>query len=86
MKEILLGDVAAIAVAVVALSGSANAACYANGHNWNCRSSQIYHQPHIYRHAQHPYYGHSHPNSHERYSHWDPARYPGPRANDGDRY
>ena len=36
MKKTLLGAAAAIAVAAVAFSGSANAACYWNGYNWNC--------------------------------------------------
>ena len=36
MKKTLLGAAAAIGVAAVAFSGSANAACYWNGYNWNC--------------------------------------------------
>ena len=36
MKMTLLGTAAAIALAAVAFSGSANAACYWNGYNWNC--------------------------------------------------
>ena len=43
----LLGAAAAIAVAAVAFSGSANAACYWNGYNWNCASPQVYYQPHL---------------------------------------
>ena len=42
MKKILLGAAGAIAVAAVTFSGSANAACYWNGYNWNCASPQAY--------------------------------------------
>ena len=45
MKKTLLGAAAAIAVAAVAFSGSANAACYWNGYSWNCASPQVYYQP-----------------------------------------
>jgi hypothetical protein len=48
MKKTLLGAAAAIGVAAVAFSGSANAACYWNGYNWNCASPQVYYQPYPY--------------------------------------
>src|ERR1700719_3333332 len=63
MKKTLLGAAAAIAVAAVAFSGSANAACYWNGYNWNCASPQIYYQPHTYQYGYQPYYGYSQPDS-----------------------
>ena len=63
MKKTLLGAAAAIAVAAVAFSGSANAACYWNGYNWNCASPQVYYQPYPYQYGYQPYYGYSQPNS-----------------------
>ena len=80
MKKTLLGAAAAIAVAAVAFSGSANAACYSNGYNWNCASPQVYYQPHPYQYGYQPYYGYSQPESYGSYSYWNPSRYPGPRA------
>ena len=61
MKKTLLGAAAAIAVAAVAFSGSANAACYWNGYNWNCASPQVYYQPYPYQYGYQPYYGYSSP-------------------------
>ena len=62
MKKTLLGAAAAaIAVAAVAFSGSANAACYWNGYNWNCASPQVYYQPYPYQYGYQPYYGYSQP-------------------------
>jgi hypothetical protein len=80
VKKILLGAAAAIAVAAVTFSGSANAACYWNGYNWNCASPQAYYQPYTYQYGYQPYYGYSQPNSYGPYSHWNPSRYPGPPA------
>jgi hypothetical protein len=45
MKKILLGGASALAVAVIAFSGPANAACSWNGYNWDCASPQAYYQP-----------------------------------------
>ena len=53
----LLGTAAAIAIAAVGFSGSANAACYWNGYNWNCASPQVYYPPYAYQ----SYYGYSQP-------------------------
>ena len=71
MKKILLGGAVAIAVAAVTFSGSANAACYWNGYNWNCASPQAYYQPYTYQYGYQPYYGYSQPNSYGPYSHWN---------------
>jgi hypothetical protein len=95
MKKTLLGTAAAIAVAAVAFSSSANAACYWNGYNWNCASPQVYYQPYthqygyqpyIHQYGYQPYYGYSQPGSYRRYSDWNPSRYPGPRASGGSGY
>jgi hypothetical protein len=51
MKMTLLGTAAAIALAAVAFSASANAACYWNGYNWNCASPQVYYQPYTYQYG-----------------------------------
>ena len=80
MKMTLLGTAAAIAVAAGAFSGSANAACYWNGYNWNCASPQAYYQPYPYQYGYQPYYGYSQPGSYGSSSYWNPLRYPGPRA------
>src|SRR3984893_1639282 len=80
MKKTLLGAAAAIAVAGVAFSGSANAACYWNGYSWNCASPQVYYQPHPYQYGYQPHYGYSQPDSYGSYSYWNQSRYPGPRA------
>ena len=45
MKKTLLVAAVAIGVASVAVSGSANAACYWNGYSWNCASPQVYYHP-----------------------------------------
>jgi hypothetical protein len=86
MKKTLLGTAAAIALAAVAFSSSANAACYWNGYNWNCASPQVYYQPYTYQYGYQPYYGYSQPDSYGRYSYWNPSRYPGPRASGGSGY
>jgi hypothetical protein len=80
MKKILLGAAAAIAIAAVGFSGSASAACYWNGYNWNCPSPQGYYQPYTYQYGYQPYYGYSQPDYYGSYSHWNPSRYPGPPA------
>ena len=86
MKKTLLATAAAIALAAVAFSSSANAACYWNGYNWNCASPQVYYQPYTYQYGYQPYYGYSQPDSYGRYSYWNPSRYPGPRASGGSGY
>jgi hypothetical protein len=62
LKKTLLGTAAAIALAAIAFSGPANAACYWNGYNWNCPPPQVYYQPSTYQYGYQPYYGYSQPD------------------------
>jgi hypothetical protein len=79
MRTTVLGSAVAIAVAAVAFSGPANAACYWNSYNWNCRSPQIYVQPYGSGYGYEPSYQYSPPG----YGYEGSYAYPGPRASSG---
>ena len=84
MKKILLGAAAAISVAVVGFSGSADAACYWSGYNWDCAAPQAYQPPYTYQSGYQPYYDYGYtraqPDYYGQYPQWAPTRYPGPKA------
>ena len=88
MKKILLGGASALAVAVIAFSGPASAACSWNGYNWDCASPQAYYQPYAYQGGYQPYYGYAQPQPYYygQYPQWDFTRYPGPKAGAGRGY
>jgi hypothetical protein len=88
MKKILLGSASALAVAVIAFSGPASAACSWNGYNWDCASPQAYNQPYAYQGGYQPYYGYAQPQPYYygQYPQWDSTRYPGPKAGAGRGY
>ena len=77
MKKIFLGGAAVMAIVAVSFSGSANAACYWNGYNWNCASPQTYYQPYNYQ------YGYTQPDYYGQYSQSNTSRYPGPKVSGG---
>ncbi len=83
MTKRLFGIMAALAVAGFAMAGTANAACWWNGYNWDCSYAAPAYQPYYNPYAYPPYgwtypyypgYGDSY------------GRYPGPKTNVGGGY
>lgn len=91
MKKVFLASaVAIVAVGAVAFSGSANAACYWNGYNWDCTAPQAYQQPGTYQYGYQPSYGYGYTPQQQvyygQYPQWNSAPYPGPKASGGHGY
>jgi hypothetical protein len=90
MRKILLGGAAAVALSVVAFTGTAKAECFWNGYGWSCAPAPTYYTPYTYPYGYYPgyYYNNAAPpyDTPEWSTGYKPSwlpSYPGPRASSG---